>query len=244
MKYYKYIKREINTSIYNTERLVFWKERYKRILKLIPILSDYKCEFKAIDVLSLPYNFIEEIYIPNINKKDNPNPSDIIERIKEWIKNGNQYIFLETRYKNTLVWWKILVIKQNIHIVSARSSLYEEHQIINQYMEYLFIKFWLENNMKTIGVWVSPNLCGYSLWSWPSVALHKLELHYKPSVTKYNEIWDINLDNINTESILFITEDDKIYSRAIIIRPRDKPHDTRYNLLQKRWIEIHYHYFN
>lgn len=243
MEYYKYIKRELDSSIYSNAKLIFWKERYKRIIKLAPTLYDYTFTFKPIDILSLPYDFINNIYIPNILKKNNCNPSDIVSKIKEWIEKGNTYIFLEVMYQNNLIWWKILVIKKGINIVSGRSALHEEHQYINQYIEYLFINFAFENNVKTLGVGISPNICGHNMWSWPAVALHKLELHYTPLVTKHSDIWNININTIKSESIIFITEDDKKYSKAIIIRPKNKPHDIRYNLLSKRWITISYHYF-
>lgn len=246
IEYYKKIRRLLSTYTYNSSRMIFWKERLKKALKIQNTISWLQYDYIAItkETLSTLDFFIDSIYLPSITSKNNANPSSIKTSILKWINEDKSYSFLWLHINNILIWGKILSYKDKT-LNSWRSSFLPEYHYINQYAEYLFVEYALWLWVEHIWVGVSPNLCGYMPWSWPSVALHKLELHMSPYVTKIEEKEIIDTDTINKESILFLSHDRIQYTQSIVFLPKDNVQQLKekYSLLEKRGLDIKYNYF-
>lgn len=248
MQYYEYIKWSIDIWNNLSSKDILGRSRYKKIKKLEwsmvekNILLSFFEDITTIEISNFYYN----LYIPNIGRKSNANIINIPERIEAWIKKWKKYYYIELKNENwEIIAGTILSQKQWTDTLTSWYSCTQQwYEYLNKYMEYLFFEYAIRNDFKSICLGITPNLGWYKIGSWPSVALHKIELYMKPYVTRFNKIQNINIKDINKESILFISDDDKVYSKALVFIPMQQEELVKkYEVLEKRWITISYHYF-
>ena len=112
-------------------------------------------------------------------------------------------------------------------------------------MEYLFFQYAIQYNFRNISLWTTSNLCWYNQWSWITVVIHKLRQKTLPIITRKGKTQNIDLNNINKESIIFLSDNNKECNKVIVLLPKtisieDK---EKYSLLEKRGLDIKYNYF-
>lgn len=134
IEYYKKIRRLLSTNKYNSSRMIFWKERLKKALKIKNTISWLQYEYIAItkETLSTLDFFIDSIYLPSITSKNNANPSSIKTSILKWINEDKSYSFLWLHINNILIWKNFVNIK-HLSELSSFFVILGVHYIFNQY---------------------------------------------------------------------------------------------------------------
>lgn len=249
MKIYNYIKRIRNIIEYQSIQHILWDSKHNKIMKLKEslILKRYNSNIQENVSSNDIKDFYRHVYLPLISSKENPNIINIVDRIDQWKINEKIYTFIEIKNDQwKLLWWTILSHKRYWNtLTSWFLATLPWYEYLYEYMEYLFLQYAIENKFTNISLWTTWNLCWYNKWSWIWVVFHKLRQNTIPTVTKGTETQEINLNSIKRESILFFSEDDKKYNKAMVFLPKDIHIEDKkkYLILEKRGIQIEYNYF-
>ena len=248
MKIYSYIKRIRNIEKYKDIKDMLWTTKYNKIIKVEKelILKGYCVTIKK-DIFSNDNDikeFYELIYLPLINSKKYPNVIDIVNRINQWIEKKKRYIYIEIKdNKWIIIWGTILSFKENWDtLTSWFLATWYWYEYLYEYMEYLFFQYAIQYNFRNISLWTTSNLCWYNQWSWITVVIRQKTL---PIITRKEKTQNIDLNNINKESIIFLSDNNKECNKVIVLLPKtisieDK---EKYSLLEKRGLDIKYNYF-
>lgn len=238
---------------------MFYKENYRRLknenITIKDILGKEKIrlikkgieEFKnnniSYEVRPLEDNDIQEflkIYKPFIENKENPKNINIQKNIEKWKSAWKGYFICCIKQNNINIWMSIFALQKKLWLFILWYRAYKEEKInkisIGYYLEYFFLNEWIQQNIQEFSRWMDRNGYGF-LWSKIGLALHKLELKFKPHAKK-EEILNIRDKDIDKES-LFFSEPDAYnkYTKAILYTNKTEEDISKYFwIIKKRWL--------
>lgn len=245
--YYQSISRQQDIKPHTSLSDIFGaKKLRKQILPLVELYDTlYRYECVPLSTCEDIQLFYTHLYLPFISNKEGANIIDIPERIIEWINKGKSYVWLFSYDKDVLIAGKILSIHHQSSKCIAAWTAYDRqwYNNINTYLEYKMFEYFLQSGCKMMSLWTTQNLSWLGLWSWPSVALHKMQYHFMPFVGNKENKQSIDIAVINKETMIFMSHDDVEYDIVHIVTPRPEKEAKEYFwLVEKRWLSIERHF--
>lgn len=228
-------------------RYILWKEKFKLLSKWFEELTNngYSCGIEPLTLTNLE-DFYLSIYQKEIEKKNNANVFNLIDKFKDRIHTDEDIQFAFIKKGNILLAWGIFTRKieknNNVCILWFRS--YEKIKIqwlfLGYYIEYMFYKRALENNVEFISRGRDRNCYG-AMWSNIGLPIHKLQYKFLPyCLWKENPEISIDESSLDTETLIFVEPNtEHLYTKAILYTDKT-PEEIKkeYAVIEKRWIQL------
>lgn len=225
------------------------KEKKRVIGKWLTAMTSLWYAFGVVPLtLELLHEFYS-LYLDYITGKENPHPVNLIDYYSPRLDADMLYFSFIRDSSGSLLAWAIMAHKtikgRNTLMLSFRAALlwYAFQKLhLGNYIEYLFFDLWLSLGVDRYSRGRDRN--GYGLLgSDIGVCIHKLQLHFIPSIANHAIELTIDESDIRNTTLFFVDNNRSLTfsSMVLYLNPKEKTNWKSIdliNLAQKRWFTI------
>ena len=240
MKIYKYISWNIYKKIWIND--IFWSTKMRKMRKWFENLKQdwffFWIEKFNWDAIKNFYN----LYVTQIITKPNSITFDLNTFVNEKKKSDIELFFAYVKKQDKLFWWCIF------HYWKSKDRLMmcykaSENIIISWvwlwfYLDYLTINDAICKDIETLSRWKDRNAYGL-LWSNPWLVVQKLQTKFLPYKSKNEEIIEINENDINVDTLIFLDpQEDWLFKKAIFWTNNSEDIKNKFTIIEDSWISL------